>query len=69
MDLKVAKNWCKMFSVDKRVSMQRRTYVMAIEKTESVSHQIEITAIANKHYLFVMVIYALILVENVKTII
>ena len=48
MDLKVAKNWCKMFSVDERVSRQRRTDVMAIEKIESVSHQIEITAIANK---------------------
>ena len=48
MDLKVAKNWCKMFSVDERVSRQRRTDVMAIEKIESVSHQIEITVIANK---------------------
>ena len=48
MDLKVAKNWCKMFSVDERVSRQRRTDVIAIEKMESVSHQIEITAIANK---------------------
>ena len=48
MDLKVAKNWCKMFSVDERVSRQRRTNVMAIEKIKSVSHQIEITAIANK---------------------
>ena len=48
MDLKVAKNWCKLFSVDERVSRQRRTDVMAIEKIESVSHQIEITAIAIK---------------------
>ena len=48
MDLKVTKNWCKMFSVDERVSRQRRADVMAIEKIESVSHQIEITAIANK---------------------
>ena len=37
-----------MFSVDKRVSIQRRTDVMAIERIESVSHQIEIIAIANK---------------------
>ena len=48
MDLKVEKNWCKMFSVDERVPRQRRNDVMAIEKIESVSHQIEITAIANK---------------------
>ena len=48
MDLKVAKNWCKMFSVDERVSRQRRTEVMAIEKIEIVSHQIQVNFIANK---------------------
>jgi hypothetical protein len=69
MDLEVAKNWCKLFSVEERVSKQRRTYIMAIEKIESVSHQIEMNVIANKHYLLVMVIYALVLVENMKTII
>ena len=48
MDLTVVKNWCKMFSVEELVSRQRRTYVMAIEKIETVSHQIEMTVIANK---------------------
>ena len=48
MDLKVVKNWCKILSVEERVSKQRRPYVMAIEKIETVSHQIEMTVIANK---------------------
>jgi len=42
------KNWCKTFSVEERVSRQRRTYVMAIEKIEIVSHQIQVNFIANK---------------------